>query len=739
MKTRTSLFVIGILIAMLAASLLTVLALFLTGTLAPNKPLLEFSVKQIVAKEYDGTPLTAANGDLLNEDGAETDEEVKSRFYWVSGSNNLKEGHKVEGRFYGSQTDVGVSDSDLRVKIYDEKDRDVTGEYSIKVNNCELRVLKKAITVVLQSQQIQYSGKELPIENYKIYRGSLTMITPDQEEAELVSGQKLMISFPGKFENVGDKLPAVNDWKSENFKIYDLTGNDVTKNYYITKGMVGNGTIEIVPRIIKVKALDAEKYYDGTPIAGKYEVIGSLAEGEYIGEVEFEDRDGNALSADVGTQKVRVANIAFYKQDGYTVVPAENYIWESDDDEVIGTFTVNARPVTVRAKDIVKIYDGEPLSGEFVADLTLKGYEVEGILENDNIINVCNGVYSFTGATVKKDGVNVTNNFTFHYEKARVTILPIQIQFRLKSPAAQTYNGEVIKIPLADALNGLQNSISEYILVNELGGKEIAGILEGVTNTDFQEVCARTIKNADTYSFSAELSDEAVQKFGNRGNVIFEFSEGQFKVEPARIRAQYNGNEADGSVSKIYDGKEAKSALDSSNVVLEEFNKIELSVVSASFKYNDMNVAHVKCGTYPLTGNVVKIISFDSEDVSQNFTVEPFAVSVKVEKRTISAKPAESVINYSVNSSAEINYNKVGEIVRDLYASISFEGLAEGDRVGKTEDDFELYYTLKDSTATVYVDSLFHVYNSKGDDVADCYEFKNDDEAVLITICFTVV
>lgn len=317
--------------------------------------------------------------------------------------------------------------------------------------------------------------------------------------------------------------------------------------------------------------------------------------------------------------------------------------------------------------------------------------------------------------------------------------MPIQIQFRLKSPAAQTYNGEVIKIPLADALNGLQNSISEYILVNELGGKEIAGILEGVTNTDFQEVCARTIKNADTYSFSAELSDETVQKFGNRGNVIFEFSEGQFKVEPARIRAQYNGNEADGSVSKIYDGKEAKSALDSSNVVLEEFNKIELSVVSASFKYNDMNVAHVKCGTYPLTGNVVKIISSDSEDVSQNFTVEPFAVSVKVEKRTISAKPAESVINYSVNSSAEINYNKVGEIVRDLYASISFEGLAEGDRVGKTEDDFELYYTLKDSTATVYVDSLFHVYNSKGDDVADCYEFKNDDEAVLITICFTVV
>ena len=152
-----------------------------------------------------------------------------------------------------------------------------------------------------------------------------------------------------------------------------------------------------------------------------------------------------------------------------------------------------------------------------------------------------------------------------------------------------------------------------------------------------------------------------------------------------------------------------------------------------------MNVAHVKCGTYSLTGNVVKIISSDSEDVSQNFTVEPFAVSVKVEKRTISAKPAESVINYSVNSSAEINYNKVGEIVRDLYASISFEGLAEGDRVGKTEDDFELYYTLKDSTATVYVDSLFHVYNSKGDDVADCYEFKNDDEAVLITICFTVV
>lgn len=756
MKSRTSLFVIGILIAMLAASLLTVLALFLTGTLAPNRPLLEFTVKAVAAKEYDGTPLVAEAYD------------------WESGAKNLKDGHKLEGRFYGAQTDVGVSDSDLRVKVYDEKDRDVTSEYSIKVNNCELRVLRRAITVFLEPGQIQYSGKEIPIENYAIYDGHIA--TPDSDrEMELIEGQKLIVSFPGQFENVGDKLPAFKEWKAENFKVYNVMGNDVSDNYVFAWGMAKNGTIEIIPRIIKVKALDAEKYYDGTPIdgKGKYEVIGSLAEGEYVSGVEFEDEDGNELSANVGEYKVKVSKVSFYKQDGFNVVPAENYIWKSDDDDVYGTFTVKKRPVTVWAEDIVKLYDGESLSVDndsFSTDLTLEGYDVEIVeVEGDGIADVYDSVYSITEVAVKRDGLDFSGQFDIHYEKAtaRATILPIRIQFRLNSPDSQIYKGEVIKIPLDAAMDGLDVSISDYITANNLSG-EIADILGEIDSDWFQQVCSETVKNAGTYYFNAEFTEEVVQDVfnGKTGNVIFEFTSAKFRINKARLTGIWYSGTGRNLVEKIYDGQEAKLALDSSNVRLEGFNN--LAVSSVDFRYDDNLTNHIICKTYTVLGNVVQIINTKtSEDVTKNFATDqaftgndadekdddrkiaPFTVSVKITERTTSAilTKGSKEVDYTVSSVANTinNSTLIYEILEEFRDSIGFNNLVAGDRVDSYYDelpdnhfddvDFELDYDTEDnSSILLYVSGLKIVHRDPNDEnVANCYHLENA-EIPLITI-----
>ena len=749
MKTKTSLFVIGILIAMLAASLLTVLALFLTGTLAPNKPVLEFTVKQIAAKEYDGTPLTAQNGKLQAGEETDEDEEDIRHYFWESGWNNLKEGHTVKGTFYGSQTDVGISDSDLRVKVYDEKDRDVTSEYSIKVHNCELRVIPKVLTIRLNDQRIMYTGKAVLIEDYDVFDGFRQVIgSSEKGDGALVSGHTLKISFPGEFENVGDKLPST--YTDENLRVYDEVGNLITRNYDLRLNLSSN--IEIVPRRIKVKALDAEKYYDGTPIdgTGKYEVIGSLAEGEYIGEVEFKDEKGNALSANAGQQRVKVSNISLYKQDGYNIVPSENYILETEDDDVYGTFIVKPRPVTVWANNIVKVYDGEELSVEnsFTTDLTLEGYKIKGVKADGTLIDVYDGIYSITDATVEKDGENVSENFVIRYETARATVLPMKIEYRLNNPTSLPYTGKEIEIPLDGddgALYGLENSIEKYIDDNNLSGKQVAialnSIINGIINSNnnnysiyFQQVCTRTVKNVDTYSFSAELSNEAAQDlFGKVGNVIFEFSEAKFKVSPVKLTASYNG-----ATSKIYDGLEASAKLDSSNVVLTGFNGAEL-VVSTNFKYDDNNDVHVKCGTYYLTGKVVQI-TMASEDVTKNFTVAPFTVSVTITPRTIYARvqgqPRE--IDLEVTSIPDNSWGTewdeiVDEITKRYCTYIDFQNLIVGDVINSVFDDeafsFDCELDSRNNIVTVYV-YLERVYNEDYGDVTTCYDV--EDEPIII-------
>ena len=278
------------------------------------------------------------------------------------------------------------------------------------------------------------------------------------------------------------------------------------------------------------------------------------------------------------------------------------------------------------------------------------------------------------------------------------------------------------------------HSVEEYITANNLSGKEIEGILSSIDSTAFKEVCTRTVKNVDTYSFSAELSDETARGlFGKVGNVIFEFSEAKFEVTPVKLTASY------GDTSKMYDGLEAKLALDSSNVVLTGtgFNTAALSVVSANFKYNDNGAAHVKCGKYYFTGSVVQITAVNSEnvseDVSKNFTVAPFQVSVEITKRPVLARSSQAVINYPVASTANSGHidDLIEELMAGLYSSIDFEGRVDGDVINNS--DFELYsdgYDTSTNTATVYVKS----FNN------DCYTLENmGANAVLITIYVTKV
>lgn len=727
MKSRTSLFVIGIIIAMLAASLLTVLALFMTGVISTNKIELEFTVGAVEAKEYDGTPLRATS--------------------YVFNSGKLKEGHYLEVKSVGSQLNCGTSESDLLIKIYDEKNKEVTDEYSVKVNKGELTVTPKPITILLRSQQIPYSGKEIPIECYEVYKGNNLIGNPDDfPKGELVEGHKLVISFPGKFENVGDELPPFSEWEDDNFKIYDAAGNVVTSNYSLQEGFYGNSNIEIVPRRIKVKVLDAEKYYDGTPLEPRYELIsGSLAEGQFIGEAEFVNEKGENLSVvKVGdSTNAKVSSILIYKQEGFDLVPLtdeemKNYVLEGGA-EVFGALTVKRRPVTVTAKDFVKIYDGQPLSGlltgsekPYITDLP-EGFTLDAAQANLNMTDVCDGVYTVENITIREGSRIVTDQFAITKHSGIARITPISIRSGINSPQSVTYDGTEKEISVSEALDGvLAQSINAYVSANQLKGN-IVTVLNSLAENRanyFKAVCTKTVKNAGTYYFTAELTEAGIDLFGGKAdNAIFEFPTAKFEIGKAEIeQVTYKGtNGLDNYVRKVYDGKEAN--LDYRNLSLAGAEN--LAVSSADFRYGDQN-NHAVLGNYTVSVNNIQIVdTVTSENVTQNYNILNMpTVNVEISRKSLYAVVGQAYLTYEVDSEPtnEEGISLAGILSQQLRSSVSFQGLAEGDSVNYEEFDLSGNYDPDSRTVTLVV-SLDRVRNSAGEDVTNCYNLDNDGEA----------
>ena len=146
-KIKSSILIIGILITVVAASLLTVLALYATGSFVTAQTELTFAVDD-AEKIYDGTPLFATRYELV--------------------SGELKNGHFAVVEFLGSQTDVGNSDSSLSVKICDKKGYDVTSEYKIRVKSGFLNVIRREIAVVLNDEEVVYNGSKVSFEDYTV-------------------------------------------------------------------------------------------------------------------------------------------------------------------------------------------------------------------------------------------------------------------------------------------------------------------------------------------------------------------------------------------------------------------------------------------------------------------------------------------------------------------------------------------------------------------------------------------
>lgn len=334
-RFRVSILIIGMLVIVVAASLLTVFALYITGAVVTERTELVFAVSD-EEKIYDGTPLNAVHYELV--------------------SGEMRKGHYAEVEFSGSQTDAGESRSSLSIKICDPKGFDVTSEYKIGVSGGLLKVLPKDISVTLNDEEVTYNGTKVNFENYTVTEG------------ELVLGHKIAGSQNVQLITVKDALPS--DLKPV---VFDAVGKDVTKNYNVNFTI---GEIRVVPRPVTVKPADKVKVYDGVEInLNEVEILsGSLADGQYFKEIEI--NSGDTRFIDVTDSGVtHITKIKIYQRIGSEEIEVtENY--DLDYFSETGVVRIEKRPLTITAKSRSWEYDGtehdlsndtEPLSCEGLA------------------------------------------------------------------------------------------------------------------------------------------------------------------------------------------------------------------------------------------------------------------------------------------------------------------------------------------------------------------------------------
>ncbi|MDE7087205.1 MAG: hypothetical protein K2O67_03330, partial [Clostridia bacterium] len=411
-KLRKSILIIGILIIAVAASLGTALALYATGSLKTDPIELVYVIKP-ESKEYDGTPLKA----------------VKYRLE----SGELVSGHVADVKFIGEQTDVGASESDLSVKIYDEEGFDVSDRYTIKVEKSTLAVTPKYVKVEMPSQKVVYNGSKVNFTEYNIA----------EDSGNLVSGHVLAGSSENAaLLNVGDTLP--DDIRP---LVFDKAGKDVTYNYEIDCEM---GEIEIIPRPVSVRPVSKTKVYDGTVlISDEIEFLeGTLVEGQYAEFTINGGYDDRLIGVDSIITYVK--NFKVYAQvGGETVDVTSNY--EVDAFES-GTLSVTPRLLTVVAKSGVWEYDG--MQHSFINDDNAE--EVEGLAPTDSIVKVhylsrITDVGKIDNIISSVDFTCDENNYDITLVKGTLEVYPFALHV-ITGSGEKYYDGEPLSTSVLETL-----------------------------------------------------------------------------------------------------------------------------------------------------------------------------------------------------------------------------------------------------------------------------------------------
>ncbi len=441
--------------------------------------------------EYDGTEKTVKGYDVS-----------------IDNDKYTKDDFTFDGNDVVKGTDAGTYDMDLEAKDFTNTSKNFS-KVTFRIVDGQLKIKKKAV---------KFTGESAS----KIYNGETQEITGITEAGLLKGHDYSGLKYSAKGKDVNEYDGAF----SGDVVIKDAKGNDVTKNYEVTK-TPGKLTITAYTDevIVTITEHSGEYEYDGTEKTVKgYDV--SIDNDKYTKDDFTFDGNDIVKATDAGTYDMELAAKDFTNtNENFSKVTFKI---------VDGQLKIKKKAVEFTGESASKVYNGETqeITGITEAGL-LDGHKYSELRYAAKGKDVGGYDGAFSGDVVIKDakGSDVTKNYEVTKTPGKLTIT--------------AYNDEVIVTITEHSgkakYDGTEKTVTGYDV------KNISNKL--YTKDDFEFSGKAEVKGTDAGKYDMELkSGDFKNTNSNFSKVKFVIEDGQLEIEKRTVKL------TSASANKEYDG-----------------------------------------------------------------------------------------------------------------------------------------------------------------------------------------
>lgn len=446
-------------------------------------------------EQYD---LTTINGDALVSDGIIFNYE-----------NPALETTKISGASF---------------KILDKNGNDVTYCYKISVQEKEVKLIPKSITLTPRALDLVYDASEVGCD--VLSDASLLVLKGDNAHVETAVYDAAGNKVDGLPKNAGVYTVKIVPEKTT---IFSGTA-DVMSHYDIS---YSDALVTIQPRLVDVTTQSGSKVYDGKAFIKEDIESTNLVQGHKLLPSIAEE---NKINAGVYSNAY---NFTVVDSDGDDVT--ENYKFNCN----FGTLEITRRPITVKTRYRWKTYDGTSLSENDFNDYVLENEDSNALVEGHTHamtdfkeiteVSQTGALNEIKIAVYDTEGSAVTLNYNIEYVYETLEIKPRKISVTSSDGSwvydgTSHYNADIKDIALTEDIGDDKKAIVD--------GEEIS-VIERTEVTYFTE---ETVKNeivCSVFKDGRNVSD----------NYEITYISGNLKIEKRALTITTP------SISKVYDGQ----------------------------------------------------------------------------------------------------------------------------------------------------------------------------------------
>ena len=376
------------------------------------------------------------------------------------------------------------------------------------VTDGSLTIAPRKVTLTSESATKEYDGT--PLTN------STVTVTGDG----FVDGEVTDIKAIGTITTVGEVDNDIVYTKGANFK---------DSNYIITP-VIGKLGITQSTKDLKVVANSNSWAYDGKFHAdGGYTVTFGTETYTVAAGESAKLSTGDTVTAIITKQVKNVADSA----DGNNAIVTltiDNKAQYAKVSQANGTLTITAKPLTIKANNAEKVYDGTPLTKNSFTNTELAKGDVLTATVTGSQTNVGSSDNVASAAVIMAGEENVTANYTITYEKGTLTVTPVTDEVIV---TITEHGGDYL-------YDGKEKLVEGYDAVssNQL-----------YTAADYSFSGDETVKGTNAGSYGMELVPEDFENTSpNFTNVTFIIVDGKLNIAQRKVLM----TSADGE--KVYDG-----------------------------------------------------------------------------------------------------------------------------------------------------------------------------------------